>query len=192
MHLAMDEDDEFDPLELQIREDLIPNDSFISLGMMPWDRVEIIRQSAAYHQPSEVQPGGEGLPIILIQTTRPKAREIIERIQQTGGLQGICFNPGEDPIAGDSFDLGILQLGDGEMQLFGEFDNDSPIHIEARKKWNQRNQTTKGYCGLIVAHGLTGKARGNPGVRETIAFLETKSLSNDDLGLGTLQLMRPY
>ena len=41
---------------------------------------------------------------------------------------------------------------------------------------------------LLVAQGLTGKARGNPGIRETIAFLETKSLSNDDLGLGTLQL----
>jgi hypothetical protein len=190
MHLAMDEGDEFDPLELQIREDLIPNDSFVSLGMMPWDRVEIIRQSVTYHQTSEVQSVGEGLPIILIQTTRPKAREIIERIQQAGGLQGICFNPGEDPIAGDSFDLGILQLADGEMQLFGEFYNESAVHIEARKKWNQRSKKTQGYCGLIVAQGLTGKARGNPGVRETIAFLETKSLSNDDLGLGTLQLMR--
>jgi hypothetical protein len=189
MHLAMDEDDEFDPLELQIREDLIPNNSFISLGMMPWDRVDIIRQSASYHQTSEVKPAGEGLPIILIQTTRPKAREIIE---QAGGLQGICFNPGEDPIAGSSFDLGILQLADGEMQLFGEFYNESAIHIEARKKWNQRSKKTKGYCGLLVAQGLTGKARGNPGVRDTIAFLETKSLSNDDLGLGTLQLTHHF
>ncbi|WP_295615227.1 hypothetical protein [Chamaesiphon sp. GL140_3_metabinner_50] len=192
MHLALGNDDEFDPLELQIREDLIPNDSFISLGMMPWDRVEIIRQSVVYHQSSEVQPLGEGLPIILIQTTRPKAREIIERIQQAGGLQGICFNPGEDPIAGDRFDLGILQLADDEMQLFGEFDNDSAVHMEARKKWHQRSNKTQGYCGLIVAQGLTGKARGNPGIRETIAFLETKSLADDDLGLGTLQLMRHF
>uniref|UniRef100_UPI0035940DD1 DUF6930 domain-containing protein n=1 Tax=Chamaesiphon sp. TaxID=2814140 RepID=UPI0035940DD1 len=188
MHLAMSGDDEFDPSELQIREDLIPHNSFISLGMMPWDRVETIRQSATYHQTSEVRQAGEGLPIILIQTTRPKAREIIERIQQAGGLQGICFNPGEDPIAGDSFDLGILQLADGEMQLFGEFHHESAVHIEARKKWHQRSKKTQGYCGLLVAQGLTGKARGNPGIRETIAFLETKSLSNDDLGLGTLQL----
>ena len=188
MHLAMSGDDEFDPLELQIREDLIPNNSFISLGMMPWDRVDLIRRSASYHQASQVTQAGEGLPIILIQTTRPKALEIIERIQKAGGLQGICFNPGEDPIAGDSFDLGILQLADGEMQLFGEFYNESAVHIEARKKWNQRSKKTQGYCGLLVAQGLTGKARGNPGLRETIAFLETKSLSNDDLGLGTLQL----
>jgi hypothetical protein len=190
MHLEIDDDEaDFDPLALPIREDLIPDDSFISLGMMPWDRVESVRLAASYHQTSEVQPFGEGLPIILVQTTRPRAKEIIQRIQQAGGLQGICFNPGEDPIAGSSFDLGILQLADGEMQLFGEFYNDSAVHIEARKKWNQRSKKTKGYCGLVIAQGLTGKARGNPGIRETIALLETKSLSDDDLGLGMLQLM---
>jgi hypothetical protein len=192
MHLAMDLDDEFDPLELQIREDLIPNNSFVSLGVMPWDRVETIRRSVGYHQTSEVHSLGEGLPIVMIQTTRPKAREIIERIQSAGGLQGICFNPGEDPIAGDRFDLGILQLTDGEMQLFGEFYNESATNVEARYKWQQRSKKTKGYCGLLVAQGLTGKARGNPGVRDTVAFLETRSLSNDDLGLGTLQLTHRF
>jgi hypothetical protein len=190
MHLELEDGDDFDPLELQIQEDLIPDDSFISLGIMPWERVEIIRRSVTYHQMSEVQSAGEGLPIILIQTTRPKAAEIVDRIQEAGGLMGICFNPGEDPSDGTSFDLGILQLADGEMQLFGEFDHESAVHIEAHKKWNQRSKKTKGYCGLIIAHGLTGKARGNPGIKETIAFLETKSLSNDDLGLGTLQLVR--
>jgi hypothetical protein len=189
MHMARGEDEEFDPQELPIREDLIPENSFISLGMMPWDRVELIRQAAAYHQSSEVQPLGEGLPIVLIQTTRTKAKETIDRIRQAGGLEGIGFNPGEDPLEGDCFDLGLLRLADGEMQLFGEFYNDSEVHIEARKKWNQRVKKTKGYCGLVIAQGVTGKARGNPGIKETIALIETKSLSDKDLGLGTLQLM---
>jgi hypothetical protein len=192
MHLAMDLDEDFDPLELQIREDLIPNNSFVSLGVMPWDRVETIRQSVTYHQTSEVQALGEGLPIVMIQTTRPKAREIIERIQSAGGLRGICFNPGEDPIAGDRFELGILQLTDGEMQLFGEFYNESETNVAARNKWHQRSQKTQGYCGLLVAHGLTGKASGNPGIRDMVAFLEARSLSHDDLGLGTLQLTHRF
>jgi hypothetical protein len=192
MHLALEEDGEFSGLEVPIREDLIPNDSFISLGMMPWDRVDMIRQVARHHQDSAVQPAGEGLPIVLIQTTRPRAQEIIQHIQDAGGLYGIGFNPGEDTLSGDSYDLGILRLADGEMQLFGEFYNDSPVHIEARKKWNQRSKTTSGYCGLIVAHGLTGKARGNPGLREMIAFFETRSLSDSDFGLGTLQLMPDF
>jgi hypothetical protein len=194
MHLAMggDDYDEFDPAEIQLREDLIPNNSFISLGVMPWDRVEIIRLAPIYHQISEVKPVGDGLPIILIQTTRPKATEIVKRIKQAGGLQGIGFNSGADPDAGTSFDLGILQLADGEMQLFGEFYNDSAVHIQAKKKWHQRSKKTKGYCGLILATGLTGKARGNPGMEETIAFLETRFLSDEELGLGMLELISNF
>ncbi len=192
MHLAVDVgEDEFDPLELPIREDLIPEDAIVGLAMMPWDRVEKIRLADIYHQTSAVQPVGEGLPVITIQTTRPRAKEMLQRIQQAGGLQGICFNPGEDPYAGSNFDLGILQLADGEMQVFGEFDRDSAIHMADRQKWHRGSKKTQGYCGLVIAQGLTGKARGNPGVRETLALLETKYLSTEDLGLGTLQLM-PY
>ncbi len=189
MHLAMEDDDEFDPSDLPIQDDLIPDDSYVSLGVMPWEQVATIRLKAAYHQNSDVQPVGEGLPIILVQTTRPKAAEMIQRIQQAGGLQGICFNAGEDAEINTNYDLGILQLGDGELQLFGEFYHDSEVHIEARNKWEQRISTTQGYCGLIVAKGLTGKARGNPGDEEIVAFLETKSLSEEELGLGTFQLM---
>jgi hypothetical protein len=190
MHLAMETDDEteFNPLELQIKEDLIPDDSFIKLGIMPWDRVDSTRRSVMYHQTSEVKAVGAGLPIITIQTTRSKAAEIVDRIQSAGGLLGICFNPIADPD-GANFELGILQLADGEMQLFGEFYTEGTVQIDERKDWHQHSRKTKGYCGLIIAHGLTGKARENPGIKETIAFLETKSLSNDDLGLGTLQLM---
>ncbi len=190
MHLAMEAggDSEFDPLELQIQEDLIPDDSFIKLGIMSWDQVESTRKSVMYHQTSAVTAVGAGLPIITIQTTRSKATEIVDRIQSAGGLQGICFNPIADPD-GASFELGILQLADGEMQLFGEFYPESAVQIAVQKEWHQRSQKTKGYCGLIIASGLTGKARQNPGSKETIAFLETKSLSNDDLGLGMLQSM---
>lgn len=190
MHLAQEagSENEFDPLELQIQEDLIPDDSFIKLSIMPWDLVGLTRRSVIYHQTSKVKAVGIGLPIITIQTTRAKAAEIVDRIQSAGGLLGICFNPIAD-ADGASFDLGILQLADGEMQLFGEFYPESAIQIDEQKKWHQQSQKTKGYCGLIIANGLTGKARENPGIKETIAFLETKSLSNDDLGLGTLQLM---
>jgi hypothetical protein len=192
MHLAMENNEEFDPSDLPIQDDLIPDDSYVSLGVMPWDRLATIRLKANYHQNSDVEPVGEGLPIVLVQTTRPKAAEMILRIQQAGGLQGICFNEGEDPDTDFNYDLGILQLGDGQMQLFGEFYHDSEVHTEARNKWAQRSETSQGYCGLAIAKGLTGKARGNPGVEEIVAFLETKSLSEEDLGLGTLQLMSDF
>ncbi|MBD2300909.1 hypothetical protein H6G80_13840 [Nostoc sp. FACHB-87] len=177
------------PIFRSLRDDLIPEDSFLSLGVVSWEMLEYLRKGVTYHPAGEIKQVGDGLPVILIQTSRPKAKTVIENIEAAGGLKAICFNPGADPFDGDRYDLGLLQTQNGELFLFGEFLDDDPIHVEARKKWNQRCKNTKGYCGLIIAKGLTGAARGNPQLRDMVALFEARSLSPKDLGLGTLQLM---
>ncbi|WP_414514910.1 DUF6930 domain-containing protein [Nostoc sp. PCC 9305] len=184
------DDEEIDNVDFQsLRDDLIPEDSFLSLGVVSWEMLDSLRKGVSYHQASEIKQVGDGLPVILIQTSRPKAKTVIERIEATGGLRAICFNPGADPFDGDRYDLGLLQTQNGELFLFGEFLDEDPIHVEARKKWNQRCKNTKGYCGLIIAKGLTGASRGNPQLRDMMALFEGRSLSPKDLGIGTLQLM---
>jgi hypothetical protein len=168
---------------------LIPEDSFLSLGVVSWEMLDHLRKGVTYHKAGEIKQVGDGLPVILIQTSRPKAKTVIERIEAAEGLRAICFNPGADPLDGDRYDLGLLQTQNGELFLFGEFLDEDPIHVEARKKWNQRCKNTKGYCGLIIAKGLTGASRGNPQLRDMMALFETRSLSPKDLGIGTLQLM---
>ncbi len=189
-----DEDEIFDamPMLRSLRDDLIPEDSFLSLGVVSWEMVECLRKSSAYQQAGEVTVAGDGLPVILIQTSRPKAKTVIEALQATGGLKGICFNPGADPFGGDHYDLGILQTENGEMFLFGEFLDDDPVHVAARKKWNERCKNTNGYCGLIIARGLMGASRGQPQLRDMMALFEARSLSPKDLGIGTLQLMPQF
>lgn len=172
-----------------VRDDLIPKNSFFSLGAIPWQTVEVLRLGAPTHQPGEATPKGDGLPIVLIQTTRPKAKAVIQELQAAGGLRGLGFNPGQDPISHDRYDLGILQTQDNHLHLFGEFDDADPVHQNARKKWDHRCQKTKGWCGLIVAGGLTGAARGNPQVKDMLALYEVQSLSQQDFGLGILQLV---
>lgn len=172
-----------------LRDDLIPQDSFLSLGVVSWEMLEQLHRKVKYYKAGEIKPVGDGLPVILIQTSRPKAKTVIENIEKAGGIKGICFNPGADPIGGDRYDLGLLQTQNGELFLFGEFLDNDPIHVEARRKWNQRCKHTKGYCGLIIAKGLTGAARGNPQLRDMMALFETRSLSPQQLGIGTLQLM---
>ncbi|NJM72365.1 MAG: hypothetical protein HC862_20565 [Scytonema sp. RU_4_4] len=172
-----------------LRDDLIPEDSFLSLGVVSWEMLDYLRKGAKYHATGDITQAGDGLPVILIQTSRPKAKTVIENIEQAGGLKAICFNPGADPFDGARYDLGLLQTENGELFLFGEFEDDDPIHVEARKKWNQRCQNTKGYCGLIIAKGLTGASRGNPQLRDMMALFEAQFLSPKDLGIGTLQLM---
>jgi hypothetical protein len=141
-----------------LRHDLVPHNSFFSLGALPWDVLEVLRHTAKFHQPAEADfpSKSDGFPIILIQTSRPKALGMIEAIQGAGGLQAICFNPGEDPFAQQRYDLGILQTQNGDLHLFGEFIEDDPIHIRARKKWDQRCKKANGHCGLVIARGLTG------------------------------------
>lgn len=189
---SFDEDDEdisSEPILHSLRDDLIPEDSFLSLGVVSWEMLEYLQKGVTYQRAGEIKPVGDGLPVILIQTSRPKAKTVIENIEEAGGLKAICFNPGADPFGGERYDLGLLQTQNGELFLFGEFEDDDPVHVEARKKWNQRCKNTKGYCGLIIAKGLTGASRGNPQLRDMMALFEARSLSPQDLGIGTLQLM---
>lgn len=179
-----------DDVAVPLRDDLIPKDACLSLGMMPWENVEKLRTGINCYQSKDVAVAGEGMPVVLIQTTRPKAKAIIEQIQTAGGLKGICFNPGEDPDDGDLYDLGILQTENSSLYLFGEFPEADPIHVAARQKWDQRCKKIKGYCGLIIAKGSTGASRGNPQPRDMMALFEARSLSARELGLGMLQLMR--
>ncbi len=181
-----DEDNDLDPL---LRNDLVPENSFLSLGVIPWEALKELEGSASYCQSAKVNAIGDGLPMILIQTSRPKAKVIIDTLKKAGGVKGICFNRGEDPFGENSFDLGILQTGNGELYLFGEFIEDDPVHIAARNKWDGRCKKTKGYCGLVIAMGLTGASRGNPQQKDMLALFEVRSLSPKDIGLGTLQLM---
>lgn len=172
-----------------LRDDLIPKDSFLSLGVVSWDMLKYLRTEVKSQHLEAINQRGDGLPVVLIQTSRPKAKQIIEKIEQAGGLKAICFNPGADPFGGEHYDLGLLQTHNGDLFLFGEFDDDDPTHVEARRNWNKRCKHTQGYCGLIIAKGLTGASGGKPQLRDMMALFEARSLSPQELGIGTLQLM---
>ena len=193
---AMVSDDESEDEELEVevprlRDDLVPPKSFLSLGVVPWETAKYLRSNTQFHQAAEgeIPEIGDGLPVVVIQTSKPKAELLIRSLQEAGGLEGICFNPGEDPTVGRNYDLGILKTEDGDLHLFGEFIENDPVHQEARKKWEQRCKKTKGWCGLIIAMGLTGASRGQPQFKDMMALLEVRSIPPQELGLGPLQLI---
>jgi hypothetical protein len=181
-----EEDDEDDSIFEALRDDLIPEDAFMSLGVLSWKTLDYLRQGANHQAGSEFEPVGDGLPVIVIQTSRPKAKGIIENIQGAGGLNAICFHTVTDPIDDNLYDLGLLQTRNHELFLFGQFLNDDPVHIEAKRKWHQRCQNTQGHCGLIIAKGLTGSTRGNPQLGDMMALLEAHVLSAAELTLETV------
>ena len=172
-----------------LRDDLIPKDSFLNLGVISWEMLEYLQDTSKYYQVGEFSQVGDGLPVILIQTSRPKGKIVIESIQKYGGLKAICFNSGANPFDGKHYDFGLLQTQNQELFLFGEFEDDDPVHVEARQKWDRRCRDTNGYCGLLIARGLTGASRGNPQLRDMMALFEARYMSPKELGVGSLQLI---
>jgi hypothetical protein len=177
-------------INLAIEEDLIPDGSLVTLGNVSWKILEQLKkQRKTYYQSLNLSPKGADLPAIVIQTSRPKAVTIIETIQRAGGLKAVCFNPGNDPFTGETYDLGMLQTGDGKLHVFAEYLHDLPQHLQALKRWHRHCHQAKGYCGLIIAMGATGSARGNPQPRDMLALFEVKAVNGEELGMGMLQLL---
>ena len=119
----------------------------------------------------------------------PKATKLIKDLEEAQGLHGIGFNLGQDPMEEKNYDLGILKTYDGVLHLFGEFMQNDPVHQEAREKWDERCIATHGWCGLIIARGITGASRGQPEFKDMMALFEVRSLSSQDLGVGPLKLV---
>ena len=185
-----EDEDSQQAVTVPIEDDLVPENSLIKLDIFPEELVAILEQAGKIYPPSpKISPIKAGMPIVLIQTSRPKAKVMIDKLQTAGGLQGLCFNPGEDTFSDTKYDLGILQTKDGGLSLFAEFASDEPSHAEAMDKWQRICQQNDGYCGLVIAMGVTGAYRGQPQIRDLLALFPTQLLSSQALGLGILQLM---
>lgn len=174
-----------------INSETVPSGTLSQVGRIPWDTLEALRTSTKFYQSSSItiSQDADGFPIILLQTSRPKALRLIETIEEAGGLQAIGFIPGQDQWGGLSYDLGVLQTRDNTLHVFTEYDIENAIHQKAKAKWNDRCQKSGGYCGLIIAKGVTGVAKGNPGLKDMVALFEVRSLPPEDDGLGMLRLL---
>jgi hypothetical protein len=183
-----DDDDDYDPI---LRDDLIPDNSLLSLGVLPWDTINNLRGLKRLHTQlagKTIKQAGEGLPVVLIQTTSPKAKQLIADIVEASGLMGIGFTKGEDPYSEQLYDLGVLKTGDDNLHLFGEFVEDDHTHREARKKWDKRCKDTENWCALLIAKGVTGVSKGKPSFKEFVGYFEVPWLSAKEMKLGNLRL----
>ena len=176
--------------EFPLKDDLVPTESFYSLGVMPWDVFDMLKHTVKHHQPNlQLQQKGEGLPLLMLQTTRPKAKAIVERIVEAGGLEGIAFTLGENPFEEDTYDIAVLKMENQDMYFFHDFPIDDPIHVQAMKKWHQRCHKTKDICGFMIATGFAGASKGKPGGKDMYALFEVRHITSKELGLGTLQMV---
>jgi hypothetical protein len=173
-----------------INDDFLPDNSLVNLITLPWERVETLKTASIYRQLAETDPilispkKGEGFPCILMQTSRPKAQELIANIQKMGGIEAICFNPAQDFLGADCL-LGLVVTGNDDLHLFAEFDQQATSQANY-KRWQKRLKSSQGYVGIIIAMGITGASRGNPAPNHILAYFEVKLITPEELGIGTL------
>ncbi|NJL45770.1 MAG: hypothetical protein HC922_08725 [Leptolyngbyaceae cyanobacterium SM2_3_12] len=174
-----------------LRDDYVPEGSLIVLTQFQRSWLECLRQNPAV----VYQTAGKGhnlsqpeLPVVLIQTSRPKAKTLIQQLQMAEGVQAVCFNPGNDPFSGEAFELGLVQTGDGELHLFAEYETSTGTDRRLLEGWNQWQQAASGCCAVVIASGITGSAKGKPGLKDILGVFEARYRSPQDLHLPPLML----
>ncbi|MEM0980041.1 MAG: hypothetical protein AAGH78_07185, partial [Cyanobacteria bacterium P01_H01_bin.58] len=171
----------------RLRDDYVPEGSMVLLTCLPEEMTLQLRQDARYQSETDNALPAM-LPTVAIQTSRPKAQKLVSQLQSAQGIQAVCFSPGRDPMTGDTLKLGLMQTGDGDFHLFIEFLQDDPEDRQLLEQWNRWCELSDGRCGILVASGITGAARGQPGLRETVAFFETAVKTSEELNLPPLQM----
>ncbi|MFN3926209.1 MAG: DUF6930 domain-containing protein [Pseudanabaenaceae cyanobacterium] len=171
-----------------VRDDLIPPKTLTKLQEVSWETIEILEKLPIYHKlgSGEYTRQDTGMSALLIQTTRSKGIALLQEIEQRGGLRGVGFNPAESPLD-EPFELGMLVLGNGELQLFAEFPLQDRKITEALTQWKQRCLQLNNRCVVMVAMGVTGAAKGKPRPEHYLACFEVECLTAEQLDLGVLR-----
>ncbi|PSN19313.1 hypothetical protein C7271_07945 [filamentous cyanobacterium CCP5] len=172
-----------------LRDDYVPEGSIVMLLRMPPGWLTILKLDPLLHFQSDTEDLPEqGLPVVVIQTTRPKGKTLIQQIQQAGGVQSICFNSGHEPMTGAEFQLGLIHTANGEFQLFAEYELRNAGDRQQLNCWQRWIDELGPQVGVVIASGVTGKQQGRPTLRELLGFFSAKAKSAAELGLPPLQL----
>ena len=169
-----------------IHQDLWPDKTLFKLQEIPWSKIDTYRRLTPHCQlaVTSFPQKGSGISALLIQTTRPKALQLIEDIKAKGGIEALAFNPGESAL-GDRFELGLIIFANQEIHLFAEFPEAEKADL--RRLWKQRCRAVQNNCVVLIAMGVSGASRGKPADGHILGYYEVKLRSPKELGLGTLR-----
>jgi hypothetical protein len=179
-----------------LRDDYVPEGAIIILTQMRREMLQTVaRDPLVTFQPQVAAASSNGsaagaplLPVVLIQTSRPKAKTLIQQLKQAQGVQAVCFNPGTDPISGDAFELGLLQTGDGELHLFAEYETHASGDRQVLERWTSWQRDCHGACAVVIACGVTGSSKGNPATKDILGIFEAHYQTPQALNLPPLLL----
>ena len=179
-----DGDDDLDQCDL--RTDFVPPGSLMVTTALAWESIQMIRSTIKHHAPTIAPMAGEALPVMIMCTTAAKAKALVKKIEEIGGLSGIGMCSGED-ISGGGTELAILKSRSGILFFINEFSEEDETDKRILGNWLRRSAETNNVCGLIIAKGYKkGQKPRNPKPEDIIALYEMQTFSAEQMGLEKL------
>ncbi|AFZ46500.1 hypothetical protein Cyast_0521 [Cyanobacterium stanieri PCC 7202] len=191
--LEGDLDHDFDEYEdhPQISSDLFPYDCLITFASFSENIIKSIEKKSSVWVDTQGIVFGknkEKIPAVVVQTTRPKGKLIVEQLINEEGIEHLFFTVGEDLFDGETFDLPIITTRAGVNHVIAEIVKEDSRFSDAVKKWSKEIKNWQGKCGFAIAMGVTGVNKGKPREQHILAFFVTDFVSKEEAGLEKLVL----
>ncbi len=163
----------------EILDELIPHNALTFIGRLDWEMYDLLCEAKGRRSQKtrkKIHRKGEGFPVFIVQTSRPKAKVMQEKIAAAGGISGLGFCPVQDMDNFTPLEVGLIHLSDGSINVFNDYDLADARHQETKRRWESYSQGTRGICGFIIATGATGASRGELNLRTMTSLYETEVL----------------
>jgi hypothetical protein len=188
------DDDEDDSPE--INDTLIPEGTLVSFSKINTDLFNSLQSKSYSNIPAKIfekiknKTSKSFFPVIILQTTRPKAQLIIEELTEENGILNLTFNQGYDPYEEVNYTLGILQTLEESFYVFSQIEDEEENYNfkQQLKIWQEDVAKFYGYCGVVIAMGAKGAYRGNPQPKDILHLFYGELVDSEKLGFGKLVL----
>ena len=159
--------------------ELIPKGTLISLTSINHNELTAFENKSYDYQKIEViqsKNKQKDLPVIILQTTRPKANRLIEKFKSERGIAFIGLPMSHDQYNNPEYGFGILETEEDNLYMFSKYFNNAIItsSVEAINKWHRSVNEFDGFCGVIIAMGATGVSRGNPSLKDLLYLFNSQ------------------
>jgi hypothetical protein len=170
--------------QMQFSDELIPEGAIVLLSKAEPLAYAALQRAIGKSGSFTYAPIGE-LPVLRIQTSKPKAQAIAAMIDRSGGPDCLAFLDAVNPFGlGSTAIILSLRLQDQSWQLVMDY-HAGEMQVP-RDHWLACMAENQGRCALGIYSGVSGKNQGKPTERELVMLYETRLLSMKDLGLPPL------
>ncbi|MBE9223491.1 hypothetical protein IQ215_12365 [Cyanobacterium stanieri LEGE 03274] len=180
------EDDEHGEI---ISNELFPDGCIVSFASLSENILDSLEDKPSVWVDREgIVFGGkkDSIPVIIIQTTRPKGKLIVQELIQQQGIEHLFFTSGEDPYFGEVFQLPMIKTHAGINHVIAEIEEEGSSFTNIVKKWSQKTKIWQGRCAVAIAMGSTGVNKGKPKQSHILGFFATDLVSKEKAGLEKL------